>query len=38
MPRIPLPPITDFDAYNKNTKEQYEALGQFVVAFERMRG
>ena len=29
-------PVTDFEAYNKNTKEQYEALGQFVVAFERM--
>ena len=38
MPRIPLPPITDFEAYNKNTKAQYEALGQFVVAFEAMVG
>jgi hypothetical protein len=27
MPHIPPPPITDFEAYDKNTKEQYEALG-----------
>lgn len=36
MPRIPFPPITNIEAYNKNTKEQYEALGRFVVAFEAM--
>jgi len=36
MPHLPLPPITDFEAYNKNTKEQYEALWRFVVAFESM--
>jgi hypothetical protein len=36
MPRIPLPPITDFEAYDKNTKDQYEALGRFIVAFEAM--
>jgi hypothetical protein len=36
MPHIPIPPITDFEAYNKNTKDQYEALGRFVVAFEGM--
>jgi hypothetical protein len=35
MPTL-LPPITDFEAYNKNTAEQYEALGRFVVAFEAM--
>jgi hypothetical protein len=34
MPR--LPPIGNVDAYNTNTKEQYEALGRFVVAFEAM--
>jgi hypothetical protein len=32
MPQFPL----SFEAYNKNTKEQYEALGRFVVAFEAM--
>ena len=36
MPQILLPQITDFEAHNKNTKEQYAALGQFVVAFEMM--
>jgi hypothetical protein len=36
MPTLPLPPITDFEAYNKNTEKQYEALGRFVVAFEGM--
>jgi hypothetical protein len=36
MPHLPLPPITDFEAYNQNTKQQYEALGRFVVAFESM--
>jgi hypothetical protein len=36
MPRLPLPPITNFEAYNRNTKEQYEALGRFVAAFEAM--
>jgi hypothetical protein len=35
MPRI-LSSVTDFEAYNKNTQEQYEALGRFVVAFEAM--
>jgi hypothetical protein len=37
LPKIlALPPITNFDAYNKNTAEQYAALGRFVVAFEAM--
>ena len=36
MTKIPLPPITDFEAYNKNTQAQYEALGRFIVAFEHM--
>jgi hypothetical protein len=36
MPSIRLPPITDFEAYNKNTQAQYEALGRFIVAFELM--
>jgi hypothetical protein len=36
MPNFLLPPITDFEAYNKNTKEQYEALGRFIAAFEMM--
>jgi hypothetical protein len=35
MPRLPMPP-TDKKAYSKNTKEQYEALGRFVEAFELM--
>jgi hypothetical protein len=35
MPTIPLPQL-NFEAYNRNTKEQYAALGQFVVAFESM--
>jgi hypothetical protein len=29
-------PIKDFGSYNANTKEQYEALGRFVEAFEAM--
>ena len=28
MPTLPLPPITDFEAYNKNTEKQYEALAR----------
>ena len=32
MPRLPLPPVTNFKAYNRNTQQQYEALGRFVVA------
>ena len=35
MPKLPMPD-TDEDAYAKNTKEQYEALGRFVEAFEEM--
>lgn len=35
MPRIPMPP-TNAEAYKKNTKEQYEALGRFIEAFEAM--
>ena len=35
MPNIPMPPM-DEEAYAKNTKEQYEALGRFVEAFELM--
>jgi hypothetical protein len=35
MPRIPLPP-TDEAQLAKNKKEQYEALGKFVEAFELM--
>lgn len=35
MPNLPMPP-TDDAAYSKNTKEQYEALGRFVEAFEMM--
>jgi hypothetical protein len=31
-------PIKDFGSYNENTKEQYEALGRFVEAFEAMVG
>jgi len=33
--RIPMPP-TNNEAYKKNTKEQYEALGRFVEKFELM--
>jgi hypothetical protein len=36
MPRLPMPPGADDEAYRKNTKEQYEALGRFVEAFEAM--
>lgn len=36
MPRIPMPTGSDDDAYKKNTSEQYESLGRFVEAFERM--
>jgi hypothetical protein len=35
MPRLPMPATND-DAYAKNTKEQYEALGPFIEAFELM--
>src|SRR5712692_4007614 len=35
MPRLPMPK-TNEEAYRKNTKEQYEALGRFVEAFEAM--
>lgn len=35
MPQIPMPPTND-EAYAKNVKEQYEALGRFVEAFELM--
>jgi hypothetical protein len=35
MPKFPMPPTND-EAYSKNTKEQYEALGRFVEAFELM--
>ena len=35
MPKLPMPP-TNEEAYAKNTKEQYEALGRFVEAFELM--
>lgn len=35
MPHLPMPSI-DEAAYAKNTKEQYEALGRFVEAFELM--
>jgi hypothetical protein len=35
MPKLPMPK-TDEEAYAKNTKEQYEALGRFVEAFEMM--
>jgi hypothetical protein len=35
MPRLPMPP-TNNEAYKKNTKEQYEALGRFVEKFELM--
>lgn len=35
VPKLPMPP-TDTDIYDKNTREQYEALGRFVEAFERM--
>jgi len=35
MPRIPMPPGSDDNAYKKNTTEQYESLGRFVEAFER---
>jgi hypothetical protein len=35
MPRLP---IKDFGSYNESTKEQYEALGRFVEAFEAMVG
>jgi hypothetical protein len=34
MPKIELPPRGE--AYDKNTKEQYEMLGRFVEAFEAM--
>jgi hypothetical protein len=36
MPDLPLSPIKNFEAYNRNTKQQYEALGRFIVAFEAM--
>jgi hypothetical protein len=36
MPNIPLPPGTDNETYKKNTTDQYESLGRFVEAFERM--
>jgi hypothetical protein len=36
MPHIPMPPGSDAAAYKKNTTEQYESLGRFVEAFERM--
>jgi hypothetical protein len=35
MPKLPMPP-TNEESYKKNTKEQYEALGAFVEAFERL--
>ena len=35
MTQLP-PPKTDEEAYARNTKEQYEALGRFVEAFEFM--
>jgi hypothetical protein len=35
MPYLRMPPTID-DAYNANTKAQYEALGRFVEAFEAM--
>jgi hypothetical protein len=35
MPKLPMPPTND-EAYRKNTKEQYEALGRFVEKFELM--
>jgi hypothetical protein len=35
MPYLRMPP-TGYDAYNANTKAQYEALGRFVEAFEAM--
>jgi hypothetical protein len=35
MPRLPMPP-TDPKEIEKNVKEQYEALGRFVEAFELM--
>ena len=35
MTRLPVPPAED-SAFTKNTKEQYEALGRFVEAFETM--
>jgi|HubBroStandDraft_6_1064221.scaffolds.fasta_scaffold251583_1 hypothetical protein len=35
MPYLPMPK-TDDEAYAKNTKEQYEALGHFVHSFEWM--
>jgi hypothetical protein len=35
MPQLPMPK-TDKEALAKNTKEQYEALGRFVEAFEMM--
>jgi hypothetical protein len=35
MPYLPMPK-TDEEAYARNTKEQYEALGRFVEAFEMM--
>ncbi|MGA2055464.1 MAG: hypothetical protein ABSG88_09155 [Bradyrhizobium sp.] len=38
MPQFLLPQITDIGTYNKNTKEQYEAIGRFVASFEAMVG
>jgi hypothetical protein len=35
MPHLPMPPTNESN-YEKNTKEQYEALGRFVEAFELM--
>jgi hypothetical protein len=35
MPKLPMPPTND-EAYQRNTKEQYEMLGRFVEAFELM--
>lgn len=36
MPYIPMPPGSDAATYKKNTTEQYESLGRFVEAFERI--
>jgi hypothetical protein len=35
MPYLPMP-STDAEEYNRNTKDQYAALGRFVEAFESM--
>jgi hypothetical protein len=35
MPHLPMPP-TQNEIYAKNTKDQYEALGRFIEAFEMM--